>query len=222
MSPKHAGTDESGRPIVAELGRAETPEEIADRRAASSRAHRTNQTLVNLLLAVGASLVVVVVIVLVVVRPAPSGDTHEVDYLSVARQAQSTVDERLAAPRLPSGWYANRAELTAAGDGQVTTWGIGLISPASRYVGVTQGLKADPTWVADQVDRLQPTSSHVYGGLRWTVYDHRGEAADSGGDSDVDYALVATTAGSAVVLSGSVATDAEFATVASAIGKGLR
>ena len=221
MSPKHAGTDESGRPIVAELGRAETPDEIADRRAASSRAHRTNQTLVNLLLAIGASLVIVVVIVLVVVRPAPVGNTHEVDYLTTAKQAQPTVDEKLAAPSLPSGWYANRAELSTPGGGQVTTWGVGLISPASRCVGLTQGLKADPTWVADQVDKLQPTSSRTYGGLSWKVYDHRAQAADSGDDSDVDYALVTTTGGSTIVLAGSTATDAEFATVATAIGKEL-
>jgi len=220
VSPRYAGTDESGRPIVAELGRAETPDEIADRRAASSRAHRTNQTLVNLLLAIGASLVIVVVIVLVVVRPAPAGNTHEVDYLSTAKQAQPTVDEELAAPSLPSGWYANRAELSTP-DGGIATWGIGLISPGSRYVGLTQGLKADTTWVADQVDNLQPTSSHRYGGIGWKVYDHRDEAANSGDDSDVDYALVATTAGSTIVLTGSTATDAEFAVVATAIGKQL-
>ena len=35
--------DEQGRPIVAELGRAETPDEIADRKAAASAAHRKDR-----------------------------------------------------------------------------------------------------------------------------------------------------------------------------------
>lgn len=215
MSPRYAGTDDEGRPIVAELGRAETPDEIADRRAASSRSHRANQTLVNLLLAIGASIVVVIVIVLVVVRPAPEGAVHRVDYRATAQQAQATAPGPLAAPALPSGWYANRAELTQPGGDGVTTWGVGLVSPASRYVGVTQGFQTDPTWVSDQVTNLQPTGSASYGGLRWTVYDHRGS------DGDVDYALVADAGASTVVLIGSSATDAEFATVATAIGTQL-
>ena len=208
------GTDEQGRPVVAELGRPETADEVADRRAESSRKHRANQTLVNLLLAIGASLVVVVVLVLVVVRPGPSPDANRVDYRQVAAQAQAAVSTPLAAPVLPSGWWANRAELNQPSD-DVATWGIGLITPAARYVGLTQGIKADPTWVADQVGRIQPTGTRTYGGLRWRVYDHRA----AGGD--VDYALVAESGDSTIVLTGSTATDAEFATVATAVGEDL-
>jgi hypothetical protein len=217
VSPRYAGTDDQGRPIVAELGRAETGEEIADRRAASSRAHRANQTLINLLLAIGASVVIVIVIVLVVVRPAPDGTANHVDYRETAQSAQASVADPLAAPALPAGWYANRAELSQPGGGQVSSWGVGLISPGSRYIGLTQGFQADATWVADQVDKLQPTRSQSYGGLTWNVYDHR----DTASDADVDYALVATSGGSTIVLTGSTATDAEFATVATAIGKEL-
>jgi len=222
VSPRQSGTDDQGRPIVAELGRPETPDEIADRRAASSRAHRANQTLINLLLAIGASLVIVVVLVLVVVRPAPDGSVHKVDYRETAQQAQSAVGDPLAAPALPTGWYANRAELSQPGSGQVASWGVGLISPGSRYIGLTQGFQADATWVADQVDKLQPTRTKNYGGLSWSVYDHRDAAANDGGDADVDYALVTTRGGSTIVLAGSTATDAEFATVATAIGKELQ
>lgn len=214
MSPRFPATDEQGRPVVAELGRPETPDEIADRRAESSRRHRANQTLVNLVLAIGASLVVVVVLVLVVVRPGPSPDANRVDYRQTASQAQAAVQTPLASPALPSGWWANRAELNQPAD-QVTTWEIGLITPASHYVGLTQGIKADQTWVADAVHKLQPTGSRRYGGLDWRVYDHR----TAGGD--VDYALVAASGDSTVVLTGSTATDSEFATVATAVGKDL-
>jgi hypothetical protein len=214
VSPRFPATDEQGRPIVAELGRPETPEELADRRADSSRRHRANQTLLNLVIAIGASLAVVVVLVLVIVRPGPDADANRVDYRQVAAQAQSAVSTPLAAPALPSGWWANRAELDQPSD-QVASWQVGFISPASRYVGLVQGVHADPTWVAEQVAKLQPTGSHRYGGLTWRVYDHR----DAGGD--VAYALVATSGASTLVLTGSTATDREFATVATAIGRDL-
>jgi hypothetical protein len=215
VSRRLPGTDDQGRPIVAELGRPETPDEIADRRAASSKAHRANQTLINLLLAIGASLVIVVVLVLLVVRPTPTGDVHKVDYRSTASEAQRSVSTPLATPPLPTGWYANRAELDTPGGGQVTSWSVGLVTRATHYLGLTQGIGADPTWLADQLDRLQPTGSAVHGGLTWNVYDHR----DSGGD--IDYALVTRTDDSTIVLAGSSATDAEFATLATAIGKEL-
>ena len=54
--------------IVAELGRPETPEETAARRAENSLKHRQRQTVQNLILALGASLLVVLVIVLIVPR----------------------------------------------------------------------------------------------------------------------------------------------------------
>jgi hypothetical protein len=214
VSPKYAGTDDDGRPIVAELGRAETGQEIADRRAASSRAHRANQTLINLLLAIGASLVIVIVLVLVVVRPGADNAQHKVDYLQTAQEAQASAPAPLAAPVLPKGWYANRAQLSDP-SGQVASWGVGLVSPATRYVGITQGFDADPTWIAEQVDKQQPTRTAQYGGMAWKVYDHR----DAGGD--VPYALVTTSGHSTIVLSGTTGTDAEFATVATAIGKEL-
>jgi hypothetical protein len=56
--------------IVAELGRPETPEETAARKAENSRKHRENQTLRNLVFALLSSLAVVLVLVLVVGGPA--------------------------------------------------------------------------------------------------------------------------------------------------------
>ena len=69
MSPRSTGVDEEGRPIVAELGRAETPGETAERKAAASATRRSGQTALNLFIAVLASLGVVAFVVVVVVRP---------------------------------------------------------------------------------------------------------------------------------------------------------
>src|ERR1051325_9101375 len=99
---KGAGADEAGR------RRAETPDEAAERKAESSARRRSNQTTLNLVLALLASLAVVALIFLVVVRP-QSVEREPVDWAANARDAQSEFDVPLAAPSLPEGWTANRA-----------------------------------------------------------------------------------------------------------------
>src|SRR5207342_1416059 len=71
-----AATDDNGRPIVAELGRAETPAETAERKAKASAKRRSNQTAINLVIALVASLGLVLLVVLVVVRPEVPADQN--------------------------------------------------------------------------------------------------------------------------------------------------
>ena len=88
--------------VVAELGRPETPEEYAARKAEASRLRRSRQTTKNLWLSILATLVVVLGLVLIV----PRGDmklTPDVDYAAVAADAQGTVDVPLAVPELGDG-----------------------------------------------------------------------------------------------------------------------
>lgn len=206
--------DENGRPIVAELGRAETAQEIADRKATASAAHRSNQTVLNLVIALAASLLVVFVIVVVVVRPDQSGPPKAVDWVSVAKDAQQSVATKLVVPRLPKTWSANRAELVdakSAPDG-VASWQIGFITPSTQYIGLVQGIKADATWVSSQLKQKKPTGDANFGGFRWQVYDHRTD--DNPGN--LAYALVTTVGDSTVVLAGT-GSDAEFATLATEI-----
>src|SRR5690606_38250800 len=121
-----------GPPVVAELGRPETPEETAARKAETSRVHRESQTARNLIAALLMSLGLVVLIMLVVVRPDPA-PREPVDYVTTAHEAQPTVDEHLLAPTLPDGWEANSAQLkTTSG---VNTWYIGFITPQEQFIG---------------------------------------------------------------------------------------
>lgn len=190
--------------VVAELGRPETPGETAARKAASSRAHRENQTAFNLVIAIGVSVVIVVLLVLAVVRPTGS-QLKPTDYLKVASQAQQQVTTPLVAPRLPSGWSSNRAEITPAGSDGVQSWYIGFLTPDAQFIGLTQGLKANQTWVSNQLDEGTKTSTTSIGGLRWSVYDRRSD--DTPGN--LAYAMVATRDDSTLILAGT-ADDAEF------------
>lgn len=190
--------------VVAELGRPETPGETAARKAASSRAHRENQTAFNLVIAIGVSVVIVVVLVLVVVRPNGS-QLKDVDYLQVGAQAQQQVTTTLVEPKMPSAWKANSAEIRPAGSDGVQSWYIGFITPDTQFIGMTQGLKANQTWVSNELQQASKTSSKTVGGLDWTIYDQRSN--DSAGN--LAYAMVATVDDSTVVLAGT-ADDAEF------------
>lgn len=206
MSPAR---DRGAARVVAELGRPETPQETADRRAAASAKRRANQTTFNLVIALVASLAIVAFLILVVVR-ADAPTRGAVDYVAIAADAQPSVDVPLVVPVLPEAWSANRAEISRGQD--VTAWEIGLLTPDSEYIEITQGIAANPTWVREQVREGPATGEVELGGLTWTTYDRR-DVEDPG---NVAFALVTEAAGSTYVLSGT-APDEEFAAVATAV-----
>ncbi|WP_349897441.1 DUF4245 domain-containing protein [Parafrigoribacterium soli] len=206
--------------IVAELGRPETPEETAARKAENSRKHRANQTLFNLVLALAASLAIVLFLVLVVVRPS-TDSAPRVDYQKVAADAQPTVSEPLASPTLPKDWSANSARLRKGPDG-VLSWTIGFITPTPQYIGLVQGVKANPSWISNQVNGTRPTGRQTIDGIEWTTYDRRSASAQAGKDSDdYAYSMTATRGKSSFVLHGS-ADDSEFHTLAEALATQLK
>lgn len=208
MSPRQDGP----RPprVVAELGRPETPDETAARKAEASRRRRANQTAVNLGLSLAASLVVVLVLVLVVARDDTSR-IETVDVRAVAAQAAGSVDVPLVAPVLP-GWSANSAEVRRGGADGVTSWYVGYLTAGDEFIALDQGVDANPTWVGQQVADARVTSTRDLGGLTWDVRDRR-DARDPG---NVAYALSTTVDRSTYVLYGT-ADDAEFTQLAEAV-----
>lgn len=202
-------------PVVAELGRPETAEEIAARKAQASRRHREGQTLLNLSLALVACLFVVLVTVLVVVRPDPPA-REPVDYRSVA--AEAGAETTLAVPVLPEGWAANAASFDARPADGVASWYIGFITPKGQFVALRQGVDANPSWVSNQLSGRAPTGATVVDGVAWQVYDHR-EAKDIG---NLAYAMTTIGGGSEsgvtsdYVLFGTAADD-EFEVMAEAL-----
>jgi len=209
------GTDDAGRPIVAELGRAETPEEVAERKAAASAKRRSNQTATNLVLALMSSLGVVALVVLVVVRPT-SIDRDPIDYAAVASNAQQAVDVPLVVPDLPSDWTANRAELDTGESDGIDSWQIGFLTPGEQYIGFVQGIDVDERWMSEQTENAEATDRVTIGDRVWQVYDRR-DVQDPG---NLAYILTTVSGDSAIVLGGT-ASDAEFALLADAVGAEL-
>jgi hypothetical protein len=197
--------------IVAELGRPETPDETAARKAENSRAHRANQTTRNLILALLASLVVVLFTVLVVVRP-DNTLTHYVDYRAVAKQAQPGITATLAAPVLPSGWKSNDAELKSDSANDIV-WYVGLLTPKQQFIAIEEGVKTSNTWFGGILGTQQPTGHTTIAGIRWTVYDRTASVTTG----NFQYSLSATVGTTRYVLHGS-AQHEEAHELAAAIG----
>ncbi|MGA0566585.1 DUF4245 domain-containing protein [Rathayibacter sp. KR2-224] len=203
-------------PVVAELGRPETAEETARRKAQTSTDHRRRQTVNNLVYSLLATLALVVVIVLMVPRPTPDA-IKSVDYIKIAQQGEGTEPDALLTPKLSKDWTSNSAQLRQqTGDG-VDEWYIGLITPSQQYIGLVQGFKANGTWLSDQVSHSEAVGSTSVDGVKWSIYDNRDTSRDVG---DVKYALSASEGDSTVVLYGTADT-AEFTQLADAVSRQL-
>ncbi len=200
--------------IVAELGRPETAAETAARKAENSRRHRANQSLRNLVLALLASLAVVLVLVLVVVRP-DGAPRAAVDYRSDAAASQPQAGQTLAGPSLPAGWRANHDGLTTGSD-SVVAWRVGFITPSEQYIGLVQGITANPTWVANSLENKKSTGTTSIAGRDWTVYDHRSDQVPG----NFAYSIGTVIGTSSIVLHGT-ASVAEFETLAVAVASQL-
>ncbi len=183
--------------VVAELGRPETAEETAARKAENSRKHRAKQTVNNLVLSLVATLALVVIIVLIVPR---SDKTIERDYdwSSMAAQLQPSVDVTLVDPELGPGWSSNAVQYSTDKAG-IASWYIGLISPDEQYLGIHQGINADATWLATLLEGNSPVSTATVDGITWDVYSNPKPVDDRG---LFHYALVTTAGPSTIVVLG--------------------
>jgi Protein of unknown function (DUF4245) len=199
--------------VVAELGRPETPDETAARKAENSRAHRANQTLRNLILSLIATVALVIVLVAVVVRPAPDA-TGNVNWHTIASQVDSPGSVPALDPTLPAGWTANAAELRYDKN-STAYWYIGFVTPNKEFIGMEQRFADDDTWITDNLntDHLGAPTSATTGSQKWTIYT---VTQDPG-----NYATTweATNGGGQVDIYGS-ATKAEFTILATALTTG--
>jgi hypothetical protein len=195
-------------PIVAELGRPETPEETAARKAASSKAYRSSQTMRSLVAALLVTLAVVLVIVFAVPRGEPT-EAEAIDVVGIAANVESSMDRPALVPELGDFWRVNAAALES---GATVVWDVTL-APADDdergFIRMAQAFDADVAWAPQRLNGVAPTDTVDIGGLEWDVF----APGKAGADQNVTYAI-GTQAGTDYVLlygSRSAASTADLA-----------
>lgn len=191
--------------IVAELGRAETPDETAARKAEASRVYRSSQTLRHLVAALLATLAVVAVIALGVPQ-GTSDQSRPVDVAAVAKQASSAYGRTVIVPVVPQTWRANTASVS--GDATPTWTVVYATSKATGFVRVAQGFGADTAWDARLLAGAAGDGVVAIDGIEWTRYAV-GAPSQNG---NVTYAIGTAAGPDRILVYG--ATDAETAAVA--------
>lgn len=187
-------------PIVAELGRPETAEETAARKAASSKAYRSSQTVRSLIAALLATLAVLAVIIFAVPRGEPAS-APSVDLAGIAADVESTMDSAVVVPELGDFWRVNAAELQS---GATVVWDITLAPSAQDergFIRVAQAFDADARWAPQRLEGTAPTDTVVIDGIEWDVFT----PGDS--TSNISYALGTQVGDDYVLLYGSRSAD---------------
>lgn len=196
---------------VAELGRPETPEETAARKAENSRLYRSRKTVNNLIYSLLATLGVVAIIFFAVPRP-DAPQNWEIDYVAVGAAAQASVNGPLITPVMPAGWRANVAVLGRV-DG-MPTWKVNFLTPTDDFITYEQVFGADDASIARILGVRSLTGEFTFGATqKWSEFDNT-SGADTGVDKD--YALATSGISDVFILHGS-GTKQEFAEVAKAI-----
>lgn len=179
--------------VVAELGRPETPDETAARKAESSRRYRSSKTFRNLI----AALLVTVAVVLVVIAAVPRGEPAprpQPDVPALAAELSDDLGRPALSPALPDGWRVNQA--MTEGQGGVEAWTMVYVrSGESGFVRVAQGLDTGEEWVAQILGGARSTETIEIDGLDWAVY----RLSDPERAGNISYAL-STPAGPDQVL----------------------
>jgi hypothetical protein len=180
------------RRVVAELGRPETPDETASRKAESSRIYRSSQNTRNLVAALLVTLAVVAVIIFAVPRGAPPA-ADPIDVAAVAQSIESAEGRTVLVPEVPEEWLVNRASIE--GD-STAAWTIVYVpDETSGFLRFAQGFDADPAWTTRVLSGASVDSTVTIDGVEWDRY----AIADPSRAGNVSAAL-STQAGDDIVL----------------------
>ena len=154
--------------VVAELGRPETPDETATRKAESSRVYRSSQNTRNLIAALLATLVVVAVIVFGVPRGAPP-DAEPIDVAGIAAGIEAARDRAVLAPTVPEDWIVNGASVE--GDSPAVWTVIYVPGENGGFLSMAQAFDADDTWPTRVLGGADVGATVTIGGVQWQRYD---------------------------------------------------
>ncbi|GAA3915325.1 DUF4245 family protein [Microbacterium invictum] len=195
--------------VVAELGRPETPDETAARKAASSHAYRSSQTMRNLLVALLVTLAVVLIVVLGVPRGAYD-EQGEIDVAASAQAAAGSTGTELLIPEVPDSWRANSARMEGA------MWRV-VYAPSEEpeFIRVAQLIAADAPAASRLLGGATPTGTVTIDGIEWD------EFTVTASDDNVSYAIATPAGSDTIVIYGSAPADTA-ATAAAGVADQIR
>lgn len=155
----------------------QSAEDIAAQKAARSSAYRNSQTVRNLLIALGVTLIIVAVVLFGVPRGTPA-EAPPIDVAAIADDAAEAYDHQPLVADLPKGWAVNLAEIGSSG---VTTWKVVHLTPdETNYVTLLQGFDGDETWASQELDGARADETTTIDGVEWSVYSIGGAQENSG------------------------------------------
>jgi hypothetical protein len=153
--------------VVAELGRPETPDETAARKAQFSQAYRSSKTVRNLVAALLITLAVVAVVVFAVPRGTPP-PAEPIDVAARAAGLESSRGQTILAPSVPPEWRVNSAAIEG---GDVEAWSVVYVpGEDDGFVRVSQGLGADPGWPGRVLTGARLDGTATIEGVVWDRY----------------------------------------------------
>lgn len=160
-----------GPRIVAELGRPETADETAARKAESSRIYRASQNSRNLVAALLVTLIVVAIVIFAVPRGEPPV-AAPIDVASIAEGIETSEGRTVIVPDAPEDWRVNSAKVESD---TTTAWTI-VYAPETGFLRIAQGFDADETWPTRVLNGADVDGTVTVDGIVWDRYEIRDPA----------------------------------------------
>ena len=183
----------------------------------SAARHRARQTVINLILALGASIGLVVTLVLIVPRD-DSSRIREIDYTAISKKAKADSGFDVITITPPENWWSNNAMLTTNNIDTVPVFKAGFVGSDIKYVGYTQAFNANPTWLALSLNGKVLTKQYSSKHYTWDVYE---SIIKNEPKKTMDYIMVLNYKDQDYMLVYGVAEDSEFKTFIDSIDEEL-
>lgn len=180
--------------------------------SSSASERRAKQTVRNLILSLGATLGVTLLIVLGVPRD-DSNRISQVDYVTIANEAEASIGQDLVVPTAPTGWWSNAARLER--ELGVDSWYVGFVTANNQYLGLSQAWESNPSWEALMLQGNWLEDEVEIAGLKWEIWP---ALKPSNPPASRDYAMITRFGNNAVVIYGT-ASKADFELLAEAIAR---
>ena len=181
----------------------------------SAARHRARQTIINLVLALSASVGLVVVLVLIVPRD-DSNRIKPIDYVGISQSAQSDTKLGIFTITPPAKWWSNNAVFNENPADTVKNFTAGFVGSDTKYIQYIQAFDTNPTWVALKLNGMTPTGEFKSEHFTWQIYKSI-EQHDPARTND--YLMVLNYSDQDYVLLSGVAETSEYEFFAKAIDK---